>query len=83
MATFRTLDGFEFETTQEGRTIRCVCRKDGVESMASFTLGEGAEPVPVELIELVARNAWEVGQSIRTMDPPLRLTPCDAPREHT
>lgn len=62
MATFRTTDGFEFETTQEGRTIRCVCRRNGIESVASVTHAEGGDPVPIELIELAARNALICGR---------------------
>ena len=70
MATFRTLDGFEFETTREGATIRCVCRKDGVESVAALTLEENAEPVPLECIEIVARSAWELSHAMRLLCQP-------------
>lgn len=78
MATLNTSDGFEFETTVDGSAIRCVCRKDAVESVALFTPGHKVAPVPIELIELVARNAWEAGRRVQApdravaFDPPLK-----------
>jgi hypothetical protein len=64
--TLQTDDGFEFETTREGRAVRCVCRRHGREAILEITYGWDHDPdtIPTELIELYARNGWEAGERI-------------------
>jgi hypothetical protein len=66
VVTLQTADGFEFETTREGRAVRCVCRRDGREAILKITYGWDHDPdtIPTELIELYAKNGWEAGERI-------------------
>ena len=63
MSALTTSDGFEFETVREGGTIRCVCRRGGLESSVTVECGPSLSPdsVQTEQLELIARNAWLAG----------------------
>lgn len=41
-----------------------MCRKGGVEAMAIFTSGKETESFSIEVLELIALNAWMCGWSI-------------------
>lgn len=55
-----TSDGFEFRTLREGRRTTCFCSKRGYEVRISFEPGPNGSPdaIPLEQLELSARNAW-------------------------
>lgn len=66
VAIIRTDDGFEFETIREEHSLRCVCRRDGLE--AEFVINcriDGVlDQVLIEQVEIIARNAWLVSEKM-------------------